>query len=214
LRGHGDSDATFTRYGDEATATDITALIDELGRPAVIVGNSLAAGAGVIAAAEHPESVTGLLLIGPFVRNPTVSPLLQWLLRVMTAPAWAATVWRSYMPKLYAGAKPADFEQYRQAVTESLRRREYARAFSQTVRGADHAPAEASLERVTAPTLVVMGTLDPDFPDPAAEARWIAERLTASVVMVDDAGHYPHAQQPEQTTAAILEFLATVTADA
>lgn len=214
LRGHGDSDATFTRYGDEATATDIVALIDELGAPAVVVGNSLAAGAGVIAAAEHPEPVLGLVLVGPFVRNPPVSPLLQWLMRVMTAPAWAATVWRSYMPTLYSGAKPADFAQYRRAVTESLRRRAYARAFSQTVRGADHAPAEARLERVTAPSLVVMGTLDPDFPDPAAEARWIAERLAASVVMVDDAGHYPHAQQPEQTAAAILEFLATVTADA
>jgi pimeloyl-ACP methyl ester carboxylesterase len=49
LRGHGDSDTTFPAYGDEETAGDIVALIAELG-PAVVVGNSMAAGSAVIAA--------------------------------------------------------------------------------------------------------------------------------------------------------------------
>ena len=31
LRGHGDSDASFTSYGDEETAGDAVALIEELG---------------------------------------------------------------------------------------------------------------------------------------------------------------------------------------
>src|SRR5271163_4412292 len=39
LRGHGDSDTTFTSYGDVETASDILALIDELDGPAVVVGN-------------------------------------------------------------------------------------------------------------------------------------------------------------------------------
>jgi pimeloyl-ACP methyl ester carboxylesterase len=47
LRGHGDSDATFTSYGDEETAGDVIALIEELGGPAVVVGNSMGAGAAV-----------------------------------------------------------------------------------------------------------------------------------------------------------------------
>jgi pimeloyl-ACP methyl ester carboxylesterase len=47
LRGHGDSDATFSSYGDEETAGGVVALIEELGGPAVIVGNSMAAGSGV-----------------------------------------------------------------------------------------------------------------------------------------------------------------------
>jgi hypothetical protein len=40
LRGHGDSDTTFTSYGDEETAGDVLALIGELGGPAVVAGNS------------------------------------------------------------------------------------------------------------------------------------------------------------------------------
>ena len=58
-----------------------------------------------------------------------------------------------------------------------------------------------------APALVVMGSKDPDFPDPAAEAEIIRERLDARVLMVADAGHYPQTEYPEVVTPAILEFL-------
>ncbi|KWV32293.1 alpha/beta fold hydrolase [Micromonospora rifamycinica] len=210
LRGHGDSDTTFTSYGDPETASDISALITELGRPAVVVGNSLAAGAGVIAAADHPEQIAGLVLVGPFVRNPTLPPGMRSLFHVMTSPLWVATVWKAYMPSLYAGAKPADFAAYRAAVVDRLRQPGYGRAFSRTARQTDHASAEARLAEVDTPVLVVMGDRDPDFKDPAAEAAWIGEALRGEVVMVPDAGHYPHAQQPEPTTRAVLGFLATV----
>ena len=56
LRGHGDSNAAFTAYGDEETAADVVALIEELGGPAVIVGNSMAAGSAVLAAAHRPKA--------------------------------------------------------------------------------------------------------------------------------------------------------------
>ncbi|MEV6797906.1 alpha/beta hydrolase [Micromonospora rifamycinica] len=214
LRGHGDSDTTFTSYGDPETASDISALITELGRPAVVVGNSLAAGAGVIAAADHPEQISGLALVGPFVRNPTLPPGMRSLLHVMTSPLWVATVWKAYMPSLYAGAKPADFTAYRAAVVDRLRQPGYGKAFSRTARQTDHASAEARLAEVDTPVLVVMGDRDPDFKDPAAEAAWIGEALRGEVVMVPDAGHYPHAQQPEVTTRAVLDFLAKVHPDA
>ena len=45
LRGHGDSDPSFAAYGDVETAADITLLLRKLGAPAVIVGNSMGAGA-------------------------------------------------------------------------------------------------------------------------------------------------------------------------
>src|SRR5437588_13119255 len=61
LRGHGDSDVTFTSYGDVDTAGDIIALIDQLGAPAVVVGNSMAAGAAVLAAADRPDLIRGLV---------------------------------------------------------------------------------------------------------------------------------------------------------
>ena len=55
LRGHGDSDTTFTAYDDPAAASDIIALIEHLGGPALVIGNSMGAAAAVIAAAENPR---------------------------------------------------------------------------------------------------------------------------------------------------------------
>ena len=209
LRGHGDSDATFSSYGDEQTAGDVAGLICELGGPAVIVGNSMAAGSAVLAAAQRPELVSGLVLVGPFVRNPATGAGRRVLLRVAMAPLWAAISWKSYLPKLYAGRKPADFGEYRDQVVASLRRPGYARAFSLTTR-TSHAAAEARLADVTAPALIVMGEQDPDFGDPAGEAAWIAQAIRAQVVLVPEAGHYPQSQRPDITTGAVLRFLATV----
>jgi pimeloyl-ACP methyl ester carboxylesterase len=58
----------------------------------------------------------GLVLVGPFVRNPRTSAMRRLLLRVGMAPPWAAISWKSYLPKLYAGRRPADFGEYRALV--------------------------------------------------------------------------------------------------
>ena len=207
LRGHGDSDANFPSYGDIATASDLSALLRHLDAPAVVVGNSMGAGAAVITAAETPELVAGLVLVGPFVREPASANLfMKLVMRILMARPWAAGVWKAYLPKLYAGTKPGDFVDYRDTVVAALKRPGYARAFSQTTR-TDHVRAGESLDAITTPTLVVIGDKDPDFPNPKAEADWISSALGGKTVMIVDAGHYPQSQQPEQTTAAILEFL-------
>lgn len=206
LRGHGDSDTTFSSYGDVETTGDILALVAQLGRPAVIVGNSMAAGSAALAAAQRPDLVRGLVLIGPFLRDPKVSSMQRMLLRVAMAQPWAALSWNAYLPKLYAGRRPDDFAEYRRQVITSLKRPGHKRAFSLTTR-TSHAPVTARLEDVSAPSLVVMGEQDPDFPDPRAEAGWIAKTIGAEIVMVPEAGHYPQSQRPDVTTPAVLSFL-------
>jgi pimeloyl-ACP methyl ester carboxylesterase len=209
LRGHGDSDPTFPSYGDVETADDVIALIEKLKEPAVIVGNSMGAGAAAFAAAQRPDLVRGLVLIGPFVRNPKVGALRRILLRVVMARPWAATMWKAYLPKLYAGRRPVDFDEYRARIVASIRRPGYARAFSFTTR-TNHAPVEARLVEIATPTLIVMGEQDPDFKDQHAEADWIAKVMDGEVVMVPEAGHYPQSQRPDITTDAVLRFLRTV----
>lgn len=57
-------------------------------------------------------------------------------------------------------------------------------------------------------SLVIMGTADPDFPDPAGEARWLAAQLGGGTpLLVDGAGHYPHAERPDEVGRAIVEWL-------
>jgi pimeloyl-ACP methyl ester carboxylesterase len=206
LRGHGESDTTFFSFDDEAEASDIIALAEHLGSPAAVIGNSMGSAAGVIAAAARPELITSLVLVGPFVRNPKVNPVMKGIMRIATAAPWAAPVWKAYLPSLYAGQKPADQEEFAKAANAAMRRKGYAAAFSKTTH-LTHAPAEAALPGVEAPVLVVMGELDPDFPKPADEASWIAAQLRAEVLMVPEAGHYPQSQQPELVSSAVIAFL-------
>jgi pimeloyl-ACP methyl ester carboxylesterase len=207
IRGHGESDTTFATFDDPAEASDIIALVEHLGSPAAVVGNSMGSAAGVIAAAARPELVTSLVLVGPFVRNPKGSAFTTALMRIVLAPLWAAPFWKAYLPSLYAGRKPADQAEFAAAANAAMRRKGYATAFSKTTH-LSHAPAEAVLPQVHTPVLVVMGELDPDFPKPADEAAWIKEQLNADVLMVPDAGHYPQSQQPELVNPTIIAFLA------
>jgi pimeloyl-ACP methyl ester carboxylesterase len=52
-----------------------------------------------------------------------------------------------------------------------------------------------------------MGSKDPDFSNPAQEARFIADAVGGTLVMVDGAGHYPHAEFPEVTAPLVVGFL-------
>ena len=149
------------------------------------------------------------MLIGPFVRNGKAGAMQRLLQRVAMTTLWAAVAWKSYMPRLYAGRRPDDFEAFRGRVVASLRLPGHARAFSRITR-TSHDPAEARLGDVKAPTMVVMGEQDPDFPDPKAEAEWIADKLHGEAVMVSESGHYPQSQRPEVTSPAVLRFLATL----
>ncbi len=209
LRGHGESDATFGSCDDVAAGSDLVALVEHLGGTAVLVGNSMSAGGAVLAAAERPDLVHGLVLVGPFVRNAPVGLLPRIAFRLGLLRPWGPGVWSAYYPKLYPGRPPADLDEHRARIRELHRRGERWRAFVATTR-TSHAPAEARLGDVRAPTFVVMGERDPDFPDPAAEARFVAERLNAELLMVPDAGHYPQAEYPEIVTPAIARFLERV----
>ncbi|NUR08833.1 MAG: alpha/beta hydrolase [Nocardioidaceae bacterium] len=207
LRGHGDSDPTFTRYDDVALASDALALVHELGGPALLVGNSMGAGAAVIAAADEPSAVSGLALVGPFVRNPPGSALVGLVFRLALVKPWGPAAYLAYYPKWTPGRRPEGYDEHTAAVRENLRRPGHWKAFVRTTR-TSHAPAEARLDEVRSPAVVVMGSDDVDWKDPAAEAQWIGSRLGAEVVMAAGVGHYPQAQAPELVADAVARLAA------
>ena len=206
IRGHGDSDASFTSYDDVALAGDLLALIETLGEPVFLVGNSMGAGAALIAAAEAPAKINGLALLGPFVRNPPGGAVSKLLFRILLTKPWGPAAFLSYYPQWLPGAKPAGYEAHLARVRENLRRPGHWKAFVQTTR-TSHAAAERRLNEVKTPAVVVMGVADIDWKDPAAEAAWIGEQLQADVVMVPDVGHYPQTQAPEVTAGAVARLI-------
>jgi pimeloyl-ACP methyl ester carboxylesterase len=205
LRGHGDSDTTFSTYDDVAAASDIAALAEHLGGPAIVVGNSMGAASAVIAAAQRPELIAGLALVGPFVRNPQATAWQTWMMRLAMGGPWARRAWMTYFPTFYPTRRDANYTEHRDAVAAGLAQPGHLRAFRATTH-LSHAPAEAVLDQVHIQVLVVMGTKDPDFPDQRAEADFIVERLGGRVAMIEGAGHYPQNEFPELTTPEIVGF--------
>ena len=206
LRGHGDSTTSFDSYGDEATATDLVSVIEALGGgPAILVGASMSAAAAVIAAGRRPDLVAGLVLIGPFLRNGS-GKFMRRLLHVALMRPWGPFVWRMYAAKLWPGlgGKAADRAARSKA---SLTRPGRWAAFHATS-AVDHSVVGPWLGRVQVPVLAVIGDADPDWPDPAAEAAWVASNFDgAATITVPGAGHAPMLERPEVVNPALAAFL-------
>lgn len=222
LRGHGDSDTTFATHGDEATASDYVALVEhldaELGTgPAVLLGSSMAASAAVVAAAERPELVRGLVLLDGFLREPS-SPAKQRALRALYRVAfvrpWGAAFWASFYGSLNKGRQPARLADHQGAIRANLSEPGRLRSFRDLTLQLDHRVVEPRVAQVRAPALAVFGALDPDYADPAAEAAWAAESLGATTLVLPEVGHYPQLQAPEEVVAATIAFLAGLPDDA
>jgi pimeloyl-ACP methyl ester carboxylesterase len=210
LRGHGASSTHWPDYGSEAAGHDLVALIESLdGGPAVVVGNSFGAAPAVWAAAERPDLVAGLALIGPFVRDRDMPPLTRAVLAAATIGPWRVRAWGWFYGTLYPSARPADFGAYRSALLANLAEPGRFDAVRAMMFRSD-AAVEARLSAVRAPSLVVMGSRDPDFPDPEAEARLVAEAISGEVAMVQGAGHYPHVEMPEIAGPIVARFVAEV----
>lgn len=211
LRGHGRSSVNWPDYTSAALGSDIVALVEHLDAgPAAVIGTSMGAAAAAWAAAEAPGAVGQLVLIGPFVRDVPLpwwkNALLQAVVHTAFVGPWGPAAWGMYYASLYPTAKPADFAAYRAALVANLKE-DGRMAALQAMLAANKADIEARLGEVSARTMVIMGTKDPDFDDPAAEAGTVARLLGGSVHLVEGAGHYPHVEMPESTVPAILRFL-------
>jgi pimeloyl-ACP methyl ester carboxylesterase len=209
-RGHGESSAPWAGYGSPATGQDMLALIRHLGGPATIIGHSNAAAAAIWAAAQEPELVGALVLVGPFLRDGRPSPLLRLAVKIVTS---SPLIWsRLYYPSLYKATKPADFAEYLSAMRVSLR--EPGRMAAVPGVASQQEQCRARIPELCCPVRIVMGSKDPDFPDAVAAARdgeaLLGQYTQVSLELIDGAGHYPHAELPEATALAVLPFLADV----
>jgi pimeloyl-ACP methyl ester carboxylesterase len=107
---------------------------------------------------------------------------------------------------LFPSAKPEDFDAYAAMLRANLEEPGRLAALRSMMTDSS-SDAEAMLPGIHASALVVMGSADPDFPDPGTEASELARDLRGESWTVEGAGHYPHVEAPERTTPAILGFL-------
>jgi len=210
IRGHGESSTGWGSYTQTSIGTDIVALIRRLGGPAVVIGHSFASGSAVAAAAQAPADVAGIVLLSTAAGARPLNPVLALIFKlVVRSPA----LWTRYLKSYYPGTKPADLDAYLTTLKATLRQPGRTAAFAAVTPMATPQPIDYMplASRVQCPALLVMGIKDKDIRDPKAEAEAVATTLAgpAEIVMIQDAGHYLHAQFPTQTAAAVLDFLTT-----
>jgi pimeloyl-ACP methyl ester carboxylesterase len=217
LRGHGESSMGWASISRTDVAGDLLALIRHLGGPAVIVGHSISGGAATIAAATEPGLISGIVEINPFTRTQRLD--VGGLLRIRryrrgislltgTQLFRSLSLWMRYLDVAYP-TKPADYADYMAALRAKLHEPGRMAEFMKTGKSTP-ADAGAQLPNVTRPALVIMGTLDPDFADPKGEGGAVAAAMPAgigSVATIEGAGHYPHAQSPDEVAALVIPFL-------
>jgi pimeloyl-ACP methyl ester carboxylesterase len=212
MRGHGESSVGWASYSRTDVAADMAALIRHLGGSAVVIGHSFAGGSAAIVAADHPDLVPAIVQIDPGTRTPKIGRVTGRWLKAVSLILGAGVfqsrrIWARYLRLAYPGRRPADFEGALAALLANLREPGRMAAGAKMMFSSP-ADAEAKLADVAVPALVVMGMLDPDFPDPRAEAEAIVAGLAdGAYAMIDGSGHYPHAQHADEVAAAILPFL-------
>ena len=219
MRGHGESSmGDWKSISRTDVAGDLVALIRHLGDgPAVIVGHSLSGGAATIAAATAPDLVSGIVEVGPFTRQVqySLSGLLRMrrycrgvLLMAGVQLLHSLNMWMRYLDLAYP-EKPADYAAYMTALRAKLSEPGRMAEFLKTMKTSP-ADAGAALPRISCPALVIMGTEDPDWADPKAEAHGIVAAMPAglgTVAMIKGGGHYIHAQCPDEVAALATDFL-------
>lgn len=158
------------------------------------------------AATQSPDQVAGLVMLGPFVRDQPLSLLQKTGLQLLLNGPWKIWAWVSYHRSLFTSHRPADLPGYSQRLHQNLQQPGRFAAVRAMIRRSDAAVTER-LPHLTQPVLILMGDQDPDFRDPQAEARWIAEQTGGRFAMIKNTGHYPQAEAPAATLQALISFI-------
>lgn len=220
--GFGNSDkpapADFA-YTAEGFAELLSGWLDGLGiARGVLLGNAVGAAAAIRYAATTPQRVLGLALVAPagFTPPGVVRALAA---RLLGAPAILRRI-EPALTSLYLGPTMPDTS----AIVARHRALRSAPHYNRTIKA--HAALWRSLNRpaddlsvlakeVTAPAIVLRGSLDPIFT--AGDARRATESLGqhgALEVVLPEAGHLPFFQQPQRFMQAVSGLLNTAEAQA
>jgi 3-oxoadipate enol-lactonase len=198
--GHGRSEVPPGPYTVEQLARALLALLDELGIARVaFCGLSLGGAVGLWLGANARERIDRLVLAGT---SATFAPPERWVERAAVVrtqglePIADATMGRWFTPAF------TDTAPYRAQLVATP-----PEGYAACCDALAVWDVRGSLGRITAPTLVLVGSEDPSTPP--AEAQLIADGIPgALLVVVPDAAHLLNVEQPEAFNRAVLDHLA------
>ena len=201
MRGHGNSDypADPALYSEDATVSDMAAILDAVGaKQAIIGGLSLGGYMSLAFHLRHPERTRALLIIdtGPGFKKDEARD--AWNAR---AHETAARFDAEGLAPLLKGSPERSKSRHRDATGLA-----HAARGMLTQRDAG---VINSLPSIKVPSLVLVGSKDTPF---LAATDYMAAKIAGSTkVVIPDAGHAANIDQPAAFNEAVLAFLATLT---
>lgn len=211
FRGFGESEVTAGPYTMERLADDTIRLLDALGvERAVICGLSMGGYVAFALYRHHPERVRALILADTRAEPDTEEGRANRdRMAELALNEGAAALAKEMLPHLLSESTRRSRAP---AVSELRRIMESAdpRALAAALKGmAVREDARPVLERISVPTLVIVGREDEVTP-PAA-ARALGDRIAdARVEIIDDAGHVSNLEAPERFNTAVAGFLDSI----
>ncbi len=188
MRGHGDSDypSDAKLYSEALTVGDMKALLDLAGaKKAIVAGLSLGGYMSLAFNASHPDRVRALMLFdtGPGFKKDEARARWKGLAALNSSDEVKLTRHRDATG--LAGAARGMLAQQNDRVIQSL-------------------------DKVAAPTLVLVGANDTNF---IAATDYMAAKIKgATKVVIPDAGHASNLHQPARFNQAVEAFLAKLPA--
>jgi pimeloyl-ACP methyl ester carboxylesterase len=210
LLGHGNSPKPdqIEAYHFDSLSWHFSHWLNTLGleQPAVLVGHSLGGFLSLHHAANHPDSISGLILIDPFYDSRQLSPLLRAVNRRPKLVGKAIRIIPPWMVNkvMHWDLKPMN--EYSQLVRQQMAE-DYKRVSPHFIQITHSLPdLNSELEKIEHSTLVLWGdndiTLKPkSFPN-------LVERLPgAEGHVITECGHQPHLAKPDTLNQIVLKFL-------
>ncbi len=204
LPGHGESSLVVGEGTIAEIAARLESALDRRGsKKAHLVGHSLGGGLALVMAERRPDLVASLALIAPAGLGRSVNDaFLEELPRLATPETATALLQRLVV-------RPRLINKFMVArVLEQLARPGARETLQRIARGivlgeATFATALATVHSRDVPRLTIWGKAD--VISPISEER-LAE-IGGEILLVDEAGHLPHVEQPRLVNERICEFL-------
>jgi 3-oxoadipate enol-lactonase len=209
-RGFGRSDVPTVPFSN---VEDLASVHDALGmKKVILVGCSAGGGLAIDYALDHPDDVRALVLVGAVVRGLPGSEHFgdrggHFTPDIMKDTARAIAYWSTEDPYLLAPSSAAAKQRVKALLTANPQNLKVP----YTLLRGSKTPALGRLGEIKVPTLIVVGA--GDIPDVHAHAGAIQAGIAGSRrVVVRDAGHLVHMEQPAEFNRLVLSFLSGLAA--
>ena len=204
-RGHGGSDAPLCCYGATQFADDARLFLDALGvKRAAVAGHSLGSMVAISFAADHPERVSRIILIGSTALAPVERG--SWLYENAMALRAPLDPSSPFLREWHPSNQPTAVDPVFAEAVE----KEYLdiplHVWRGVMRELAYVPAGRHAQDIKVPVLVLSGGKDSLFPA-HHHASLIKAFPDAEAMIFPELGHNPNWERPEEVAAIMQRFL-------